>query len=78
MNDRILKESPINLHIYLENIDKSKFKTTVDINEIIEMLSLMLDGYLQNELKINEEISIDKIMSKYKIWLNILKRATYK
>ncbi|MDO7203057.1 hypothetical protein Q5M85_01065 [Paraclostridium bifermentans] len=42
------------------------------------MLSLMLDGYLQNKLKMNQNIEIDEIMEKYKLWTSLLKEAVYK
>lgn len=78
VRNKVISHNKINIDEYLENIDKSKFKNEEDIHKVIEMLSLMLDGYLQNQLKMNQKIEIDEIMKKYKIWTSLLKDAVYK
>ncbi len=78
IQNRITNYNKISSYDYLNNIDKSKFKNEEDIGNVIEMLSLMLDGYLQNQLKTNQNIDINEIMKKYKIWTSILKEAVYK
>lgn len=78
VRNKVISYDKINIYDYLENIDKSKFKNEEDIYEVIEMLSLMLDGYLQKQLKMNQKIEIDEIMKKYKIWTSLLKEAVYK
>lgn len=71
-------DSQVNVYEYFINVDKSKFKDDLDIGDILEMISLMLDGYLQSKLKSNENIDIDEVMNKYKKWTLILKHAVYK
>ncbi|WP_373600695.1 hypothetical protein [Paraclostridium bifermentans] len=71
-------DSQVNVYEYFINVDKSKFKDDLDIGDILEMISLMLDGYLQSKLKSHENIDIDEVMNKYKKWTLILKQAVYK
>lgn len=68
----------VNIYEYFKNVDKNKFKDDVDISEILEMISFMLDGYLQSKLKTYESIDIDDVMNKYKKWTLILKQSVYK
>lgn len=63
---------------YFSNIDLKKFKDDIKPEEIMEMLILLLDGYLSNTLKTNEKIKLDDIMSKYKRWAIVLKKSAYK
>jgi len=78
VSNKVISYDNFNIYEYLDNIDKSKFKNEEDIHKVIEMLSLMLDGYIQNKLKMNEDIDINEIMNKYKIWTSLLKEAVYK
>ena len=78
VKNKVTSYDNFDIYEYLENIDKSKFKNEEDIHKVIEMLSLMLDGYLQNKLKMNQNIEIDEIMEKYKLWTSLLKEAVYK
>lgn len=78
VSNKAISYDNFNIYEYLDNIDKSKFKNEEDIHKVIEMLSLMLDGYIQNKLKMNEDIDINEIMKKYKVWTSLLKEAVYK
>lgn len=78
VKNKVTSYDNFDIYDYLENIDTSKFKNEEDIHKVIEMLSLMLDGYLQNKLKMNQNIEIDEIMEKYKLWTSLLKEAVYK
>lgn len=61
----------------MDNINCSKFNEDVNPKDIIEMLSLSLDGYLQNKLRNGESITLEDIMDKYKIRIKILMKASY-
>ena len=63
---------------YFSNIEFEKFKDDIKPEEIIEMLILLLDGYLSNRLKINGKVELDDIMKKYKGWAKVLKKSAYK
>lgn len=63
---------------YFRTIEFEKFKDDVKPEEIIEMLILLLDGYLSNRLKINGKVELDDIMKKYKGWAKVLKKSAYK
>lgn len=63
---------------HFSNIEYTKFKEDVKPEEIIEMLILLLDGYLSNKLKSNEKIELNDIMNKYKRWAKVLKVSAYK
>ncbi|GAA0117327.1 MULTISPECIES: TetR/AcrR family transcriptional regulator [Clostridium] len=78
VKNKVTSYDNFDIYEYLENIDKIKFKNEEDIYKVIEMLSLMLDGYLQNKLKMNQNIEIDEIIKKYKLWTSLLKEAVYK
>lgn len=62
----------------MKNIDFTKFKEGINPEEIIEMLILLLDGYLSNKLKQNQKIILDELMTKYKGWIKVLKISAYK
>lgn len=78
ISNKVISYDKINIYDYLDSIDRSKFKNEEDIYEVIEMLSLMLDGYLQKQLKMKQNIEVDKIMKKYRQWVSLLKEAVYK
>lgn len=78
VKNKVISYDKFNIYEYTDNIDKSKFKNEEDIHKVIEMLSLMLDGYIQNKLKMNKDIDINEMMNKYKIWTSLLKEAVYK
>ncbi len=63
---------------YFSTIEFEKFKDDIKPEEIIEMLILLLDGYLSNRLKINGKVELDDIMKKYKGWAKVLKNSAYK
>ena len=63
---------------YFTNIELKKFKEDIKPEHIIEMLILLLDGYLSNRLKLNEKVELDDIMGKYKRWAKVLKQSVYK
>jgi len=63
---------------YFSNIEFKKFKDDIKPEELIEMLILLLDGYLSNRLKLNERVELDDIMRKYKRWAKVLKKSAYK
>lgn len=63
---------------YFSNIELKKFKEDIKPEQIIEMLILLLDGYLSNRLKLNEKVELDDIMGKYKRWAKVLKQSVYK
>lgn len=63
---------------YFSNIELKKFKEDIKPEHIIEMLILLLDGYLSNRLKLNEKVELDDIMGKYKRWAKVLKQSVYK
>lgn len=63
---------------YFSNIELKKFKEDIKPEQIIEMLILLLDGYLSNRLKLNEKVELDDIMAKYKRCAKVLKQSVYK
>lgn len=78
VKNKVISYDNFNIYEYTDNVDKSKFKNEEDIHKVIEMLSLMLDGYIQNKLKMNKDIDINEMMNKYNIWTSLLKEAVYK
>lgn len=63
---------------YMKNINYLKFKDDVNPQNIMEMLSFTLEGYLQQRIRNQENIDIDTVMKQYNTWTMILKTAAYK
>jgi hypothetical protein len=62
---------------YFKNIDFSKFKSGIDPQDILQMLTWMTDGYIHEQQRISIP-SIEDLMQKFRIWTTILKKASYK
>jgi len=80
---QIIKESRDNdlaemLTSELANIDYTKFRDDVSPKDVLEILSFSLDGYLQQKIRMNETLNINKIMQKYKVWAKLLKQSSYR
>lgn len=80
---QIIKESRDNdlaemLTSELANIDYTKFRDDVSPRDVLEILSFSLDGYLQQKIRMNETLNINKIMQKYKVWAQLLKQSSYR
>ncbi len=78
INKSVKNTSDNLMAVHFKNIDFSKFKDSINPKDIIEMLSYLLDGYLQEKLRTNEELDINEIMQKYMLWTELLKQSAYK
>lgn len=74
-NSEIVKN---NYDTYFNNINTEKFKDGINPRDIYEMLMYMSIGYIYEEQKYNNNISIETIMKKYETWYTILKNSVYK
>jgi TetR/AcrR family transcriptional regulator len=63
---------------YFKDIDFSKFKSDIDPQDILQMLTWMTDGYLHEKQRDNSPSEIGDLMQKYRTWTTILKKASYK
>lgn len=70
------KKSSSNSKSYLDkNLDLSKFKKNVDMDEVLEMMSLIGQSLISN---INSNSNIDELVKKCHSYFSILKKALYK
>lgn len=60
----------------LRGVDISRFRDEQEAVEVMEMLILMLDGYLNSLAKAAQPVALEALMRKYKKWIGILKQAT--
>ena len=63
---------------WMSHVDFSKFKEGIRPEELLEMLGLLLEGYLQQQLKNGLPINLEQIMEKHRIWADLLREASYK
>ena len=68
----------IDIRSYFKNIDTTKFKDDVNMQDIIEMITYTSEGYLQ--IRKNMKIKIDKedMINQYSKWMNMFKQISYK
>ncbi|NMA84314.1 MAG: TetR/AcrR family transcriptional regulator [Epulopiscium sp.] len=63
---------------YFKNIDTSKFKPGVNPQEILQMMTLLADGYIHELQRAGKHMTIDEFMKKYKRWVLLFKQMAYK
>lgn len=63
---------------YFRNIDVSKFKPGVSLQEILQMMTLISDGYVHELQRTGRRATIGEFMEKYKRWSFLFKQMAYK
>ncbi len=63
---------------YFKNIDTSKFKDDVNIQDIIEMITYTSEGYLQSKKNMNIKIDREDMIKQYSKWMKMFKQISYK
>lgn len=71
------------LKVYSHNIDYSLFKDNIDVDRVVKMIQLFLDGYAEQFLKkyrttISSTKEFKQEMDEVMIYLNLYKEAFYK
>lgn len=63
---------------YFKNINTSKFKSGVNPQEILQMMTLLADGYVHELQRVGKRTTIDEFMEKYKHWSLLFRQMAYK
>lgn len=63
---------------YFSHIDITKFKDGVSLNEILQMITWMSEGYVQDKRRAGAAICMNEYMSLYRRWCVLLKQIAYK
>ncbi|AEM22249.1 AcrR, Transcriptional regulator, TetR family [Brachyspira intermedia PWS/A] len=68
----------IDISSYFKNIDTTKFKDDVNMQDIIEMITYTSEGYLQSRKKMKIKIDKDDMIKQYSKWMKMFKQISYK
>lgn len=63
---------------YFQNIDTSKFKPDVSPEEILQMITLLSNGYILELQRTGSQIDRKEFWGKYQRWSLLLKKMAYK
>ncbi|MEI0799442.1 TetR/AcrR family transcriptional regulator [Brachyspira intermedia] len=68
----------IDISSYFKNIDTTKFKDDVNMQDIIEMITYTSEGYLQSRKNMKIKIDKEDMINQYSKWMNMFKQISYK
>lgn len=68
----------IDISSYFRNVDTSKFKNNVNMQDIVEMITYTSEGYLQSRKKMNTKIDKEDMIKEYSKWMKMFKQISYK
>lgn len=63
---------------YLRNVRWDRFREDVEPERVVHMLVWMAEGYLVERQRSGEAFDLDAMLAEFRIWCELLKRATYK
>lgn len=69
---------PAMVQTYLGHVRWDRFREDVDPMRVVRMLVWCGDGYLHEQLRGGGELDMEAMLSEFLVWLDWLKRATYK
>ena len=69
---------PAMVRAYLGHVRWERFREDVDPMRVVRMLVWCGDGYLHEQLRGGGELDMEAMLSEFLVWLDWLKRATYK
>lgn len=78
LNDRFLKKTAEIYGALLSNVDYSKFRSDINPQQILQMLTWMADGYLHEQQRLGKDADMDDLMEKYTVWSTMFKKMAYK
>ena len=68
----------IDIRSYFKNIDTTKFKDDVNMQDIIEMITYTSEGYLQSRKNMSIKIDKEDMIKQYSKWMKMFKQISYK
>ena len=78
MKDRITATLAEVYSVYFKNIHFSRFKDDVDPRQLLQMLTWMAEGYIQDKLRQSETLEIDELMQDFHDWQTMFRKIAYK
>ena len=78
ISKKVESETGMLYSTYFSRIDFSKFKDDIKPRDIFDMLTWMADGYIHEKQRYGQEINLDDILDKFKLWSDYLKKVSYK
>lgn len=69
---------PAMVRTYLGHVRWERFREGVDPVRVVRMLVWCGDGYLHEQLRGGGELDMDAMLAEFLVWLDWLKRATYR
>lgn len=78
MKDRITATLAEVYSVYFKNIHFSRFKDDVDPRQLLQMLTWMAEGYIQDKLRQSETLEIDELMRDFHDWQTMFRKIAYK
>lgn len=69
---------PAMVRTYLGHVRWDRFREGVDPLRVVRMLVWCGDGYLHDQLRGGGELDLDAMLAEFLVWLDWLKRATYR
>lgn len=63
---------------YFKNIDTSKFKPGISPQEILQMMTLISDGYVHQLQRTGQQATLPEFMAQYQRWSSVFRQMAYK
>lgn len=63
---------------YFEHVDMTKFKEGIDLKEIYQMLTWMMEGYLLEKQRYGLPLDIDDMIDEFEKWKQMFKKICYR
>ena len=78
IQERILSYVSEKMVTYFNNIDQTKFRDGIDLNQLMNMLVWMTDGYLHMKQMNGSSPGMSEIKKEFDNWTKMFKKIAYK
>lgn len=68
----------IDISSYFKNIDASKFRDDVNMQDIIQMITYTSEGYLQSRKNMSIKIDKEDMIKQYSKWMKMFRQISYR
>ena len=63
---------------YFKNVDLSKFREGVDLEQIMRMMVWMTEGYMQEKRRSNAGLRLEQMKKDFNDWVNMFRKLAYR
>ena len=63
---------------YFKNVDLSKFREGVDLEQIMRMMVWMTEGYMQEKRRSNAGLRLEQMKKDFNDWVNMFRKIAYR